>query len=749
MKRKFKVSGMSCSACSAHVERAVEELEGVQEVNVNLLAASMTVEYAEDRLSPEDIIHAVEAAGYGAAEEGDGEESRKASSEPEGGDVPGAEQEREAVALKKRFLTSLLFLLPLFYLSMGHMLGMPIPSIFVTDNGEGNLLLSTVELILVVPIVIINRNYYKTGFKMLVKLSPNMDSLIAIGSLAGLLYGSFEAAGMILTLVTLGKYFEAKSKGKTSDAIRRLMELEPETALVLRNGKEREIPVAEVRSGDTVLIKPGQRVPVDGVILEGTSAMDESALTGESLPVDKETGDEVISASINGSGFLKIQATRVGNDTTLAQIIALVEEAGSSKAPIAKLADRVAGVFVPVVMAIALLACLVWLILGYPFGTALSICISVLVISCPCALGLATPVAIMVGTGRGAESGILIKSAQALETAHKLNTVVLDKTGTITEGKPHVTDLLIAEGAGLTRQEFLALAASIESPSEHPLAGALIELAAEEQLELRTVSSFQSFGGKGIEAELDKAHYRVGSSRWMEEQGITEAAFRLPEREGLFSFRQLADHFSGEGKTGLCFVREGKPLGFAAVSDKIKDTSAEAVQGFRDLELDVVLLTGDSEKTARAVAKRVGIEKVIAQVLPQDKEAEIRRIQESGKKVGMVGDGINDAPALMRADVGVAIGAASDVTIESADIVLMRGDLTDAVQAIRLSKAVIRNIKQNLFWAFFYNSLGIPLAAGVFYPVFHWMLPPMFAAAAMSLSSVCVVTNALRLRNWK
>ena len=379
----------------------------------------------------------------------------------------------------------------------------------------------------------------------------------------------------------------------------------------------------------------------------------------------------------------------------------------------------------------------------------MSICISVLVISCPCALGLATPVAIMVGTGRGAESGILIKSAQALETAHKLNTVVLDKTGTITEGKPHVTDLLIAEGAGLTRQEFLALAASIESPSEHPLAGALIELAAEEQLELRTVSSFQSFGGKGIEAELDKAHYRVGSSRWMEEQGITEAAFRLPEREGLFSFRQLADHFSGEGKTGLCFVREGKPLGFAAVSDKIKDTSAEAVQGFRDLGLDVVLLTGDSEKTARAVAKRVGIEKVIAQVLPQDKEAEIRRIQESGKKVGMVGDGINDAPALMRADVWVAIGAASDVTIESADIVLMRGDLTDAVQAIRLSKAVIRNIKQNLFWAFFYNSLGIPLAEGVFYPVFHWMLPPMFAAAAMSLSSVCVVTNALRLRNWK
>lgn len=728
---------MGCAACSSRIEKNVNEMTGIKAVSVNLLTNSMVVDYDETVTGNDNIIKVVAEAGYGATlADDDGEEQGQGDEEVR----RQGEEDSEGTAMKKRFLTSLVFLLPLVYVAMGHMAGLPLPDVFFSTEAphEGNMLFWGLQLVLVIPIAVVNRKYYSTGFRALFHRAPNMDSLIAIGSAAALLYGYFEAAGMILTLVTLGKYFETKSKGKTSAAIERLIRLAPETALVERDGKEMEVPVKEVEEGDIVLIKPGNRVPVDGIVLEGESTLDESALTGESMPVEKGKGDQVLSATINGSGFLRIRALRVGKDTTLAQIITLVEEASSSKAPMAKLADRVAGVFVPVVIVLALIACIVWLLTGASFGTALSIAIAVLVISCPCALGLATPVAIMVGTGRGAEKGILIKSAEALERAGKIDTVVLDKTGTLTEGKPQVTDIILAEEEGVAETEFLAMAASIEKPSEHPLAGAVVKYVNEREIETEGVTEFQNHGGLGVEAIFKEELFLAGNQKWMEKN---EVAW------GELSGRGEA--LSEQGKTALYFASRGKLLGIIGVADVLKPTSKDAVEAFKDMGIEPIMLTGDSKKTARAVAKALEIENVTAEVLPQDKEAEVRRLRDEGRNTAMVGDGINDAPALARADVGIAIGAATDVAIESADIVLMTGDLMAAADAIRLSRRVIRNIKQNLFWAFFYNALGIPLAAGVFYPLFGWTLSPMFAAAAMSLSSVFVVGNALRLYRWK
>lgn len=733
MRQKYNVTGMGCAACSSRIEKTLREMAGIKEANVNLLTNSMIVEFDEKVVRSENIIKAVEEAGYGAtsADEEDGQSDE----EPRSQDIENS----EGTAMKKRFLISLVFLVPLFYISMGHMMGLPLPRIFFDPEAshEGNKLFWIIQLILVIPIAIVNRRYYSVGFKSLFKLDPNMDSLIAIGSAAALLYGYFEAAGMILTLVTLGKYFETKSKGKTSAAIERLIMLAPETALVERDGKEVEIPVREVNKGDIVLIKPGSKVPVDGIVLEGQSVLDESALTGESMPSEKGIGDNVMSATVNVSGFLRIRALRVGKDTTLAQIIALVEEASSSKAPMAKLADRVAGIFVPVVIIIALIASIVWLMVGASFGTALSIAISVLVISCPCALGLATPVAIMVGTGRGAEKGILIKSAEALERAGKVDTAVLDKTGTLTEGRHQVTDIIITGDEDVSDLDFLEMAASIEKPSEHPLAAAIVKYAEEKGIKAGKISDFRNHGGLGVEASYKGERFYAGNRRWMEESGV--AFIEMAEK---------GDMLSSQGKTPIYFSTPGKLIGVIGVADIIKETSAKAVQSFKAMGIEPIMLTGDNKKTADAVAIELGIDNVTAEVLPQDKESVIRSLQEKGKIVAMVGDGINDAPALARADVGIAIGAATDVAIESADIVLMTSDLMAAADAIRLSKQVIKNIKQNLFWAFFYNSLGIPLAAGVFYPVFGWTLSPMFAAAAMSLSSIFVVSNALRLYRW-
>ena len=615
------------------------------------------------------------------------------------------------------------------------------------------------QLLLTLPIAYVNRKYYQVGFKTLFKGAPNMDSLIAIGSAAAMIYGVvaiymigwglghgdtalveqysmdlyFESAGMILALITLGKFLETRSKGKTSEAITKLMDLAPKTALVEREGVEAEIPVEEVAVGDLLIVKPGASIPVDGEITEGSAAVDESAITGESIPVDKGPGDRVIAATINRSGYFKFRATKVGADTTLAQIVALVEDAANSKAPIAKLADKVSGVFVPVVICIAVIAAVTWLLLGHTVEFALSIGIAVLVISCPCALGLATPVAIMVGTGKGAENGILIKSAEALETAHTIDTVVLDKTGTITEGKPRVTDIRTADG--LSETELLTIAASVEKPSEHPLSTAIVEEAARRNLSLRAVTGFEAVAGQGVAAEVGGVRYLAGNRRMMEENRIE-----------LGGFAEKGETLSGEGKTPLYFAGEGKALGVVAVADTVKPTSRAAIEAFGQMGVDVVMLTGDNKRTAAAIQKQLGIGRVVAEVLPQDKEREVAKLQEQGRKVAMVGDGINDAPALTRADVGIAIGAGTDVAIESADVVLMKSDLLDAVTAIDLSRAVIRNIKQNLFWAFFYNSIGIPLAAGVFFSVFGWKLNPMFGAAAMSLSSVCVVSNALRLK---
>ena len=753
LKQTFQVTGMTCSACSAHVEKAVNKLEAVNKAEVSLMTNSMSVDYDPDALSPQDIIHAVEQAGYGASLP----QKDKSAPLPD----PNSQLAQELGAMKRRLIWSFVFLIPLFYISMGHMLGAPLPSFLL--GTENAIAFGLTQLLLTLPILYINDAYYKVGFKTLWHRAPNMDSLIAVGSAAAVIYGIFaiyqmgyglghgdlelveryhmdlyfESAGMILTLITLGKFLEKRSKGKTSQAINRLMDLAPKTAHVLRDGTEVEIPVEEVRVGDHIVVRPGQSIPVDGVVVEGSSAVDESALTGESLPVDKGPGDKVAAASMNRSGSFTFEALRVGEDTTLAQMIRLVEEAAASKAPIAKLADKVAGVFVPVVMTIAAITALVWFFVsGYDVTRALTAGVAVLVISCPCALGLATPVAIMVGTGKGAENGILIKSAEALETLHSIDTVVLDKTGTLTQGKPVVTDIL--PGEDTDEEGLLILAACLEGPSEHPLAAAIVEEAGRRNLSAAAVTDFTAVHGRGVRATLKGRTFLAGNQAMMEEAGVS-----------LGNFPKKAEALAGEGKTPLYFADEKQVLGLIAVADTPKPTSAQAVSAFRQLGLDVVMLTGDNQRTADAIGKELGVTQVMAQVLPQDKEQKVRQLQEAGKKVAMVGDGINDAPALARADVGLAIGAGTDVAIESADIVLMKSDLLDAAAAIELSRATIRNIKENLFWAFFYNSLGIPLAAGAFYHWTHWQLNPMFAAAAMSLSSFCVVSNALRLRFFK
>ena len=753
-KETYDVTGMSCAACSSRVEKAVARQSGVQQVSVNLLKNSMVVEYDESALSSAQIVAAVEQAGYGASLH---EKPGAAVPAAKGGGQGGLSAAQQAYrGMKKRLALSLVFTVPLFYLSMGHMMGWPLPGCFL--GTENALVFAFTQFLLLLPIVFLNRQYYIGGAKALIQRAPNMDSLIALGSGAAIVYGIyaiyrigigfgqmdmdtvhtymmelyFESAGTILTLITMGKTMEARAKGKTSEAITKLMDLAPKTATVERDGTERVIPAAEVQPGDVLIVRAGESVPVDGVVLEGASAVDESALTGESIPVEKQAGDAVIGATINKSGYFKMRATKVGDDTALSQIVRLVDEATSSKAPIAKLADKVSGVFVPVVIAIAVIAALAWLLTGHSVEFSLSVGISVLVISCPCALGLATPTAIMVGTGRGAANGILIKSAEALETAHSVNTVVLDKTGTITQGKPVVTDVLTL---GTERDELLTVAASLEKRSEHPLAEAIASEAEKEQLTLLPVEHFEQIPGQGLCAAVDGRNCLAGNRRMMEANGISG--------DPLFS---RGEALAEDGKTPLYFAREGRLLGLIAVADVVKPTSAQAVAELSAMGIEVVMLTGDNERTAEAIRRQVGVDRVVAEVLPQDKEREIRRLQEGGKKVAMVDDGINDAPALARADVGIAIGVGTDVAIESADIVLMRSDLLDVSTAVQLSRAVIRNIKQNLFWAFFYNAIGIPIAAGVFYPAFHLKMNPMLGALAMSFSSVFVVSNALRLR---
>lgn len=748
--QKFEVTGMTCSACSARIEKNINKTDGVIEASVNLLTNSMIVKYDESVLSVDEIIKVVENTGYGASPVQDKKKEVKSQAKDDKSEI------RE---MKKRVIISLIFAAPLFYISMGHMLKWPLPEIF---HGEENaLIFAFTQFLLCLPVILVNNKYYKVGFKTLLKGSPNMDSLIAIGTSAAAAYGVyaiykignglghmdmdmvmqfsmdlyFESAAVVLALITLGKFLEARAKGRTSDAIRKLMDLSPKTALVERDGTEREIPVEEVVKGDIVIVKPGQSIPVDGTIVFGSSSVDESMLTGESMPVEKKVGDKVVGATINKSGFFKFRAERVGDATTLAQIIKLVEEASSSKAPISKLADKISGIFVPVVIIIAVAATIVWLILGADFEFALSIGIAVLVISCPCALGLATPTAIMVGTGKGAENGILIKSAEALEIAHHVGTVVMDKTGTITEGKPKVTDLVAHE---IDELEMLRIAASAEKGSEHPLADAIVEEARKQNLDLYDAENFEAIPGQGLMSDIKGKKYYLGNLRLVEEQNID-----------IKNFEETAAKFADEGKTPLYFADEKEVLGIIAVADVVKPTSRAAIEEFEAMGIEVVMLTGDNKKTAEAIRKQLGISRTLAEVLPQDKEKEIRKIQEQGKKVAMIGDGINDAPALARADVGIAIGAGTDVAIESADIVLVRSDLMDAVTAVQLSKATIKNIKQNLFWAFIYNTIGIPLAAGAFYGILGWKLNPMFAGAAMSLSSVSVVSNALRLKFFR
>ena len=756
MKQKFNVTGMTCSACSAHVEKAVNKLDAVRKAEVSLMTNSMTVDYDESALTPDGIIQAVVHAGYGASLPQNAGETVQVKTER-----PEAQMEAELSSMKHRLIWSFVFLIPLFYISMGHMLGAPLPGFLA--GLENAVAFGLTQLLLTLPIMYINDKYYRVGFKTLAHLGPNMDSLIAVGSSAAVIYGIFaiyqmgyglghrdwalveqyhmdlyfESAGMILTLITLGKWLETRSKGKTSQAITRLMDLAPKTAMVLRDGAEVEVPVEDVVVGDLIVVRPGGRIPVDGVVTEGASSVDESALTGESLPVEKLPGAKVAAASINKSGSFTFRATRVGEDTTLAQMIRLVDEAASSKAPIAKLADKVAGVFVPVVIAIAVVTAAVWLIAtGGDVTRALTAGVAVLVISCPCALGLATPVAIMVGTGKGAENGILIKSAEALETLHTIQTVVLDKTGTLTQGKPVVTDCRPAPG--VTEEELLCVAASLEKPSEHPLADAITAEAQARNIPLAPVEDFLATPGRGIRGAIQGQQLLAGNRAMLEEAGVP-----------LDGFDAVAEGLAQAGKTPLYFAGDGRMLGVVAVADTPKPTSAEAVRAFQAMGIDVVMLTGDNRRTAEAVGRQLGVNRVVAEVLPQDKEKTVAELQAQGKRVAMVGDGINDAPALARADVGLAIGAGTDVAIESADVVLMKSDLLDAVTAVQLSRKVIRNIKENLFWAFIYNIIGIPLAAGVWYPLFQLQLSPMFGAAAMSLSSVCVVSNALRLKFFR
>lgn len=770
MKERFDVTGMTCSACSSHVEKSVGKLTGVENVSVNLLTNSMQVEFDENKLDTAGIIKAVEDAGYGAAVKDEhaksGAKTSGQSGSQENNGLSAVEQ--NVKNMKKRLIVSLIFWIPLMYVSMGHMiyqwLNIPMPPFTMNflHGNENAITYAFTQFLLLLPILIANQKYFKNGFKTLWHRSPNMDSLIAIGAGAAILYGIFaiyrigyamghgdmmvvhqyahdlyfESAGTILTLITIGKYLETKSKGKTSEAITKLLNLAPKTVTVVRDGVEQVVDATDVEKGEIFLVKPGESVAVDGIVLEGKSSFDESAITGESIPVPKQEGDTIVSASMNKSGLIRAKATKVGEDTTIAQIIRLVEEASSSKAPIAKMADKIAGVFVPTVITIALITGIIWLISGATFEFAMSTAIAVLVISCPCALGLATPVAIMVGTGKGAENGILIKSGDALETAHQIDTVVLDKTGTITQGKPVVTDIICAAGKNADKTQLLQIAGSLEKGSEHPLAEAIVNYCVTNNISLEKVTDFNALFGKGIEGTVSGTHYYAGNEKMMEEKGISLSTEQKNQIQAL----------AKQGRTPLLFADEKQFLGIVAVADVVKPTSKEAVQKFRDYGIHVIMLTGDNEVTAQAIKEQVGIDEVIAGVLPTQKEEKISALKQAGHKVAMIGDGVNDAPALASADVGIAIGAGTDVAIESADIVLMKNDLLDAVGAVKLSKAVIRNIKENLFWAFFYNSIGIPLAAGVLYPLFQIKLNPMFGAAAMSLSSVCVVSNALRLR---
>lgn len=803
MKQKFNITGMSCSACSSHIEKAVGKLAGITKISVNLLTNSMQAEYDENLLDADSIIETVEKAGYGASlvmentlhmtGYGDRDtETIKAGQEKTGGRqntgrmAAADAAEKEAGKMKTRLTVSVVFWIPLMYVAMYHMFyewfGLPVPGIIhrYFHGPENAVTFAFTQLLLTLPIIYVNQKYFINGFKTLWKRSPNMDSLIALGAAAAVVYGVFaiyrigyglghgdmalveqysmdiyfESAGTILTLITVGKYLEAKSKGKTSEAITRLLDLSPKTAVVIREEKEIEIPTEQVQAGDVFVIKPGGLIPVDGTVLSGESSVDEAAITGESIPVYKQKGDKVVSATVNKNGFLTCLADKVGSDTTLSQIIRLVEEAGASKAPIAKLADKIAGVFVPVVICIALAAGLFWFVSGAGFEFAMSVAIAVLVISCPCALGLATPVAIMVGTGVGAKCGILVKSGEALQEARSIDTVVLDKTGTITEGRPKVTDVIIWDKEK-TEAEILLTARAVEQKSEHPLAEAIVEAAArytgkaggedgrpgQSAFPSFEAEQFEAVPGKGVQAYVkgwEKTVY-AGNEGFLSLKGVM-----LSEEQKMQS-KDLAK----EGKTPLFLAEDNRLWAIIGVADTVKPDSFQAIQELKKMGIETIMLTGDNEVTAKAIQKKLGIPQVIAQVLPEEKEKHIARLKEQGRKVAMVGDGINDAPALVRADVGIAIGAGTDVAIESADVVLMKSSLMDVPETIRLSRKVIRNIKQNLFWAFFYNCIGIPIAAGLFYPLFGWKLNPMFGSAAMSLSSIFVVTNALRLRNFK
>ncbi|SHK32190.1 Cu+-exporting ATPase [Hathewaya proteolytica DSM 3090] len=758
---KFSISGMTCASCQANITRNIEKLRGVEKVSVNLLANQMSVEYDEDLIESEDIEKAVTNIGYGAC-------SMENNTSEEHGfrgewNKRKIQAEEEQSYMKKRLLYSVVLLIPLMYIAMGHMVSLSVPKIL--SGVENDLFYAVVQMFISAAVLIINWHFYSSGFKAITKGVPNMDTLVAIGSGASMLYGVFavgrmfygvntgdialvhhyshilyfESSAMILTLVTLGKYLEARSKSKTSDALGKLMDLAPKTTTVVRDGQEEIIPSEQVVAGDIVIIKPGESIPVDGIVIEGMGYVDQSAITGESIPIEKNVGDEIISATINKNGSFRFKASKVGDDTTLAQIIRLVDEAGNSKAPIARLADKVSGIFVPVVLIIALITGIGWVVAGYGFEFALNCAVSVLVISCPCALGLATPVAIMVGTGKAAEYGILVKSAESLEKLQSIDTVVLDKTGTITSGHPSVTDIIVVK-EGMSQEEFLSQAASLEAGSAHPLAEAVIEKAKAENIIIEAVEKFQIIDGRGVKAEVNGEKCFAGNAKLMYDEGIMDKESSVAGE---------VEKLSAQGKTPLIFASHGAVTGIIAVADTIRETSREALSVLKAMGMHIIMLTGDNHLTAEAIRKELDIEEAISDVLPADKEACIRSLQEKGYKVAMVGDGINDAPALMRADIGIAIGAGTDVAIDSADVVLMKDSLMDVATAVKLSKSVVKNIRMNLFWAFFYNILGIPVAAGILYPAFGLLLSPMIGSAAMSLSSICVVTNALRLRFFK